>query len=100
MYKHHLQHGHVPDTLYDELGFAEDVDPSETVVRRDSNTEHLQRAKTLSHSYQRKLRLEYKQEMEEKAAAKAIVIAAKTQKILDVNKQCETKLCLLSLIHI
>ena len=31
--RYHLEHGHVPDSVYDELGFDEDVDPNGNVVK-------------------------------------------------------------------
>lgn len=58
LYKYHIEHGEIPDLIYDQLGFAEDLDPANNVVRRDAsgaNRESYQRAKTLSHTYQRQL---------------------------------------------
>ena len=93
LYQHHLQHGHIPDSLFDELGYPQDVDPNGTIVRRDSDIESYQRAKTLSHHYQRSLRAELKRQEKEKEDAKLVELQSKATKLLDVNKACEEKLC-------
>ena len=84
-------YGHIPDSLYDELGFANDLDPNENVVRRDETIrrETYQRAKTLSHEYQRQLRLELKQQADVLAIARVSKANERLEKILAKNKVCE-----------
>ena len=95
--KYQLQHGHVPDTEYDRLGFAEDLDPNDAVVRRDEGItrEPYQRAKTLSHDYQCKLRLELKQQAQAAVEAKLVGVQERTNKIFEMNNRCQSKLCTL-----
>lgn len=97
LYKHQLEHGHIPDSVYDALGFAQDLDPNNEIVRRDDGItrEPFQRAKTLSHQYQRKLRLEIKQQAQAVVASKRAALVTKVEKILNNNKQCEIRLCTL-----
>lgn len=57
VYRYQIEHGHIPDAIYDALGFPEDVDANGVVVPKTAGItlEHCQRAKCLSHLYQRKL---------------------------------------------
>ena len=93
--KHHLQHGHIPESLFDELGFDEDVDPANNVVRRDGGItkEPYQRAKTLSHEYQRRLRSELEEQAKAAAAKKESDQYEKINRIIQKNKACEERLC-------
>ncbi|EJK74278.1 hypothetical protein THAOC_04053 [Thalassiosira oceanica] len=45
------KHGCMPESVHDEVGIADDVDPNGKVVRReaDANSEHLQRCKCMNH---------------------------------------------------
>ena len=97
LFKLQLEHGHVTDDVFDQLGYPNDVDPDDNIIRRDGGItkEPYQRAKTLSHEYQRNLRLELKQKARDVVASKLADAQAKTEKILANNRSCESKLCTL-----
>eukprot|EP00957_Ditylum_brightwellii_P163986 12485735-Ditylum_brightwellii.AAC.1 len=58
--KHQLEYGHVPDEVFEKVGYPLDVDAYGKEVRRDSTIpqETFQRAKCSSHVYQCNLREE------------------------------------------
>ena len=90
--------GNIPESVYDELGFPPDFEEDEVGVDRNVGIEkeHMQRAKSLTHPEQIKIRDKYKKERENKKNKQEEKAAEKEQKaaqdIYDGNRQCEMKL--------
>ena len=90
--------GNIPESVYDELGFPPDFEEDEVGVDRHVGIEreHMQRAKSLTHPEQIKIRDKYKKERENKKNKQEEKAAEKEQKaaqdIYDGNRQCEMKL--------
>jgi hypothetical protein len=61
-----MEEGYIPEELFDDLGFPEDVDMNGVVVPRGAgiSCEPQQRAKVLSHKAQRLLRVERQKELD------------------------------------
>ena len=93
----YLKHGHVEDTVYEELGFPMDRDVDGKTIRRDATIamEARQRAKVLTHEHQIELR-------EERTAIQLAELKRKNDNKVDKcmntlsdNKICEQKMCTL-----
>ena len=95
LYKYCAEHGHIPDKIYEDLGFPLDKDPFGRIVKRDATItqESRQREKCLTHDYQVELRK--KQIMLEKAESERKIQDNKTKilKKLLKNRTCEKKNC-------
>eukprot|EP00957_Ditylum_brightwellii_P212296 15367170-Ditylum_brightwellii.AAC.1 len=92
------QHGKIPESVYDELGYPHDFEEGEIGVDRHVGIkkEHMQWAKHLRHPKQMKLRNVYKSSHNKKKTdqlEKAVEKERKVnQEIFDQNMQCEMKL--------
>jgi hypothetical protein len=92
--KYELEHGDIPDWLYEELGYPMDKDMDGREVRRNAtiSQENRQRSKCLSHSHQKELRKKKQNEID---AAKARTIAEETNnlsRLIMQNTAAEDKL--------
>ncbi len=91
-----LEHGHIPEELFDKLGFPPDLAMNGIVVRCDAGItcEPQQRAKILSHLIVRLLcQLKFK-ELEDAASEKLILVSAAIADLLIENEKCEKELFL------
>ena len=89
-----MELGHIPEDIFDLLGFPQDADKDGNIFMRSSGIEREweQRAKQLTHTYQswlRKMRMYKMQQLKNK---KKHECEKKKQKILDLNRKCEEKL--------
>mmetsp|Transcript_43463 Transcript_43463/g.73934 ORF Transcript_43463/g.73934 Transcript_43463/m.73934 type:complete len:596 (-) Transcript_43463:239-2026(-) len=84
--------GHVSDELFEELGFARDLNSRGEEVHRDATVscENRQRAKVLSHAEQRKLRQQLKDDAAAAVAAKGATENAKRSVLISSNCTAET----------
>ena len=96
LYKQQIYEGHIPESLFDELGFPQDVNMEGLLVERNAsiNQEHCQRSKSLSHPFQRGLRVKRLQELEEERTRKFNLANSKLDKLLEENEECEKKVLL------
>jgi hypothetical protein len=92
--RYQLDHGHVPDSVYEELGYPIDTDMDGNEVRRDAtiSQENHQRSKCLSHSYQRQLRENRLIEIQAEATRKVAKEANALVRLLDTNTAAEAKM--------
>ncbi len=92
LYKLHLDQGHVPNDVYEEIGFPQDENIAGEKVRRPAaiTQESYQRAKCLSHPYQKLLRKQVEENLEAKEHAKRVSFVVKYQKVLHMNVLYET----------
>lgn len=92
--RYHLNHGHIPDIEFERLGFSVDLDVNGVEVRRPAgiSCESYQRAKTLSHVYQRQLRRDYLQQLKEKLQGKANKEVSRVRAILKISNDCKDKI--------
>ena len=93
--QHQLQHGHIPEELFDKLGFAVDIDIKGNPYNRDAgmSRESYQRAKCLSHKHQRRLRAERIKHSEDELQERQLEEHSKFEDIVNRNRSCESKLC-------
>jgi hypothetical protein len=91
LYRTVLEKGFVPEQVFDDLGFAQDVDMfgNERVLNATISQENQQRAKILSHQQQRQLRLERMQEIRTKENVRLELIKTKKEAILRESRRCE-----------
>lgn len=91
LYHYMDEHGHVPDEFFESLGFPVDLDENGKPVRRPAgiSQEHLQRAKSLSHEDQKKLRRGRKDETIRKQRNKLVEEKLRILHILEDNRLCE-----------
>ena len=84
LYHLHLDQGHVTDDIYKNMGFPQDEDVTGSKIRRDATVtrESFQRAKCLSHPYQKMLRYQVTELLEARETAKRVGVLQKFQKIL------------------
>jgi hypothetical protein len=80
-----LDHGHIPDDVYDELDFDKDVDANgiEVIKCAGISNEKQQRSKCLTHQYQVQLRKAHVQKIEAESVRKEV--AAKEKKNLKLQ---------------
>jgi hypothetical protein len=92
--QHQFDHGHIPDTLLEDLGFPKDRDFDGKEVRRDATItqEARQRAKCLTHEHQMLLRKELILKRLATEKAKEAQNAINIQQLLEQNKECEERL--------
>ena len=85
------EHGHVPDEVFETLGFPIDLDENGKPVRCPAgiSQEHLQRAKSLSHENQKKLRRNRKDETTRKQQNKIVEEKLRVRHIPEDNRLCE-----------
>ena len=90
--RHADARGHVPDEVFESHGFPVDSDENGKPVRRPAgiSQEHLQRAKSLSHDEQKRLRRERKDETTKKQKNKLVEEKLKIMRMLENNRRCET----------
>ena len=81
------EHGHVPDGVFECHVFSVDSDENGKPARRPAgiSQEHLQRAKSMSHNYQKKLRRERNDEMMRKQQNKLVEEKLSILHILEDN---------------
>jgi hypothetical protein len=91
LYHHMEEHGHVPDEVFERHAFSVDLDENGKPVRCPAgiSQEHLQRAKSLSHDDQKKLRRERKEETMRKRQNKLVEEKLSILHILEDNRLCE-----------
>lgn len=89
-----IEHGHVPDTKLEELGFPVDRDMDGTEVRRDATItqEARQRAKNLTHVHQVELRKERQEQIQAELTRKQADKQNKNSSQLAFNRKCEESL--------
>ena len=94
LYEFQNIHGHIPDVMYDDLGFTQDFDINGEIVARDANIaqEYLQRAKCLSDEFQISLREARKQQIIIKEQEKHDSSVQKKRSMLELNSDAETTL--------
>ena len=92
--RYQLQHGHIPDEIFEESGFPVDLNFSGKEVRRDAtiSQESYQRAKTLSHEFQVQLRVDRRAFIMADKVQKEAVVNTKVLALLATNKKCKEKL--------
>ncbi len=94
LYQLHFNEGHVSDDIYEEMGYPQDEDITGSKVRRDATIkrECFQRAKCLSHPFQKTLRKQLTEVLQAQEHAKRVSIREKFQKLLYMNILCETSI--------
>ena len=97
LFELYLQHGHVPDSVFEDLGFPLDKDVDGTTTKRLANIsmESRQRAKVLTHKHQVELREERKALLESEVTRKKNENRATILKQLGDNIKCEERMCTL-----
>ena len=92
--RYQLQHGHIPDEIFEESGFLVDLDFSGKEVRRDAtiSQESYQRTQTLSHEFQVQLRADRRAFIMAEKVRKEAVVNTKVLALLATNKKCKEKL--------
>ena len=95
LYESHVKHGKIPEELFDELGFVEDVDSQGMVRQRRSETDVHSRAMCLSAAPIRaaqRLKLEQEQEQAKKTLS-LLKADNKTEKYLSDKEADYQKIC-------
>ena len=88
--EHYHAHGHVPDSVFSELGFDPDKHLSTGEdVHRSSDADHLQRGKSIGHPYQRQKRMDVVNRQKEKEANQLLRDKQKRKVLLDESSLCE-----------
>jgi hypothetical protein len=89
-----FDHGHIPDSILEEIGLPKDRDMTGKEVRRDATItqEARQRAKCLTHKHQVSLRKELIANRDAAAKKKEADTANRIQLHLEKNKDCEARL--------
>jgi hypothetical protein len=92
--QHQLEHGHVPDSVYQDLGYPMDKDMNGDIVIRDATItqENHQRAKCLSHTYQKQLRQARLDELAVVAAQKVLKQQNDVLRLLAQNAEAEDRM--------
>ena len=92
--KYQLEHGHVPDSVYQNLGYPMDQDMDGNEVTRDATItqENHQRAKCLSHTYQKQLRKERLEGLAAVAAQKVVKQQNDVLRLLARNAEEEDRM--------
>ena len=94
LFSYQLEHGHVPDTKLEELGFPVDRDMDGTEVRRDATITQEARhcAKNLTHVHQVELRKERQEQIQAELTRKQADKQNKNSSQLAFNRKCEESL--------
>ena len=89
-----LEHGHIPDSIFYELGYPKDLDPDGNEVQRLAGieAESRQRCKELTHDFQIQLRRKRKEAIEAKLSEKRADKQIKKNNALALNRECEDRL--------
>jgi hypothetical protein len=94
LFEHQLKYGHVPDEVFEELGFPVDCDMDGKEVRRDATItqESRQRAKNLTHVHQAELRDEKREQVRAEVVRKEADKRNKSESQLKIAEECEEKI--------
>jgi hypothetical protein len=94
LFEHQLQYGHVPDELFEELGFPVDRDTDRKEVRRHATItqESRQCAKNLTHVHQAELRDEKRELVRAEVARKEGDKRNKIEKQKEFSRECQEKI--------
>jgi len=95
LYNEMLEHGHISEDVFDELGFEKDCDRNGNEVDKDLSQESRHRAKWLSHSIQKEVRAAQResrlQKMHEKQTNLLVTVRHRTDEAIMNNAECELR---------
>jgi hypothetical protein len=89
--KYFMEHGHIPDDVFKVHGIPDDINSSGSKVKRTAGiaNELSQRAKCLSHEFQRRLRKEREENIRDMQIARNELKFAQHRQKIEFNKRCE-----------